>query len=144
VGTDVARKAELRSIIDTARRGKLTDELTARVYEMGREATRAVMLAANARIGELAAAHAPGPHTPPGSIPPYARPAAGKRRRALPRARDWHPGARRPAPPVDGVGEQRDGGGAGFPLNPAGSARRRDGRAAATRRPAHPPLTEAC
>jgi len=70
---------------------------------LGADAARAVMLAA--RIAELEGRAAPGPHAPPASVPPYARPPAPKRRRKKPGARDGHDGHRRPTPAPDRVEE---------------------------------------
>lgn len=108
MGTDAARQAELREIIDAALRGALTREQADRANDLGRESTNAVMLAASARlaeqharIAELSGKIAPGPHTPPAVVPPYARPASCKRGRGKPGARDGHEGRRRPTPPID-------------------------------------------
>lgn len=110
MGTDAAGSAELGTIIDAALRGALTRVMAARAVALGPDAAGAVMLAASARIAEqgrriaqLQGQAAPGPHTPPGSIPVYAKPATSKRRRKKPGARDGHPGHRRPAPPPDRV-----------------------------------------
>lgn len=108
MGREAAIRAELRGIIDAALRGELTEEQATRAVTLGEHAARAVMLAASAHIAaqerQLAALRAgapPGPHTPSGSIPPYAKPDAAKRRRATPGARDGHEGHRRPTPPPD-------------------------------------------
>jgi hypothetical protein len=101
VGTDSAEQAELRTIIDAALRGLLTQAQAARALALGAQAARAVMLAASARIAELSGKIAPGPHTPPAAVPPYAKPASCKRGRGRPGARDGHEGRRRPAPPID-------------------------------------------
>lgn len=97
--------AELRRIIDAALRGALDDESARRVLALGDDAALALMLAVNARLGELAASapdlsSAPGPHTPSGSIPPYAKLGSPKRR-GRPGARDGHEGRRRPNPEPD-------------------------------------------
>ena len=94
----MGKDAELRTIIDAALRGELDKALVARVYELGPDATSAVMLAVNARLAELASK--PGPHTPSGAVPPYAKPPV-KRRRGKPGARDGHAGRRRPTPEPD-------------------------------------------
>jgi transposase len=98
MGMDAAHQAELRTIIDAALRGELDDELARRVVLLGDDAAITLMLAVNARMAELAAK--PGPHTPSGSIPAYAKPPA-KRRRGRPGARDGHEGRRRPTPEPD-------------------------------------------
>ena len=95
---DAVQQAELRGIIDAALRGELTEAQADRANDIGREATNAVMLATSARLGELAST--PGPHTPSGSIPPYAKPPA-RRRRGKPGAVDGHDGHRRPKPEPD-------------------------------------------
>lgn len=100
MGTDAAIQAEIRSIIDAALRGELTETLAARVYELGRQATIAFSLA----VAAHAAKHAgPGPHTPSGAIPPFAKGGTKKTRRGQPGARDGHEGHRRPTPPADRV-----------------------------------------
>jgi len=66
------------------------------------------MLAVNAhvleqerRLAEQDPKRAPGPHTPSGSIPPYAKERPRRRRRGRPGARDGHEGRRRPTPEPD-------------------------------------------
>jgi hypothetical protein len=110
VGTDAAIQTDLRSIIDAALRGELTQ--ADRANDLGRDATNAVMLAGSAhiaeqdrRIAELQGKAVPGPHTPSGAIPIYAKPGASKRRRGTPGARNGHDGHRRPAPTPDRVEE---------------------------------------
>lgn len=99
MGKDAAVQSELRSIIDAALRGELTEAMARRMHALGPEASVAVVLAASSRIGELQgrAAGAPGPHAPPGSIPVFAKPPASRRRRGKPGARDGHDGVHRPA-----------------------------------------------
>jgi transposase len=101
MSTDAAIHAELRTIIDATLRGDVNEEQAARVYEMGREAVCALMLAIGRRLAELADDHhaVPGPHTPSGALPPYVRPSTSKRRRGKPGAREGHEGHRRPTPP---------------------------------------------
>ena len=110
MGTDAAVQTELRSIIDAALRGELSEPLARRALALGEDAALAVMLASARRIAEqgrrivqLQGQAAPGPHTPPGAIPVYAKPATSKRRPLKPGARDGHPGHRRPTPPPDRV-----------------------------------------
>ncbi len=105
MGTDAAIEAELRSIIDAALRGDVSEGQAARVYELGRDAVCAFVLATANRIAELVRPHAPGPHLPSGAVPPYQKPAASKRRRQRPGARGGHAGHRRPTPPPDRVEE---------------------------------------
>jgi hypothetical protein len=107
---DAAIRTEVRAIIDAALRGALTEALARRMHALGPEASVAVTLAASARIAEqdrrlaaLRAGAAPGPHTPPGAVPPYAKPGTGGRRRKPPGARDGHAGRRRPTPTPDRV-----------------------------------------
>ena len=108
MGTDAAIQAELRTIIDAALRGEVSEERAARVYELGRDAVCAFVLATAKRFSELAAntgphtlgPHTTGPHTPSGAIPPYAKPAS-KRRGKRPGAREGHDGRRRPSPEPD-------------------------------------------
>jgi len=101
MGTDAAIQAELRTIIDAALRGRLTEGQAARAVALGAEAARAVMLAASARIAELRGLPMPGPHTPSGAIPPYAKPSTPTRRGKTPGARNGHDGRRRPTPEPD-------------------------------------------
>jgi transposase len=53
-------------------------------------------LALTRRVAELQA-KVPGPSTPPGMVPVYAKPPVKKRRRKKPGAKDGHPGSRRKA-----------------------------------------------
>jgi len=76
MGTDAAIQAELRRIIEGALRGEVSKEQAVRVYEMGEDAVCAFVLAA---AGHFAKLSAPGPHTPPGAVPPYLKPAATTR-----------------------------------------------------------------
>lgn len=100
MGMKASIQAELRTIIDATLHGDLTKEQADRANDLGREATNAVMLAASARLAELAGKDTPGPHAPSGSIPPYAK-ATAKGRRKKPGAREGHAGRRRPAPVPD-------------------------------------------
>lgn len=131
MGKDAANQAELRSIIDAALRGELTRAQADRASDMGRDAASAVMLAGSARIAELAASAAlsPGPHTPSGAVPVYAKPAASKRRRGKPGARNGHDGHRRPAPMkidrVEEVAELKACPECAGPVRPARRRRRR-------------------
>ena len=95
----IAIQSEIRSIIDAALRGTLDKRHAARVYELGREATIAFALAMAAHVAQIGRS-TPGPHTPSGAIPPYAKPAINKRRRGTPGpgGRDGHDGHRRHAP----------------------------------------------
>lgn len=108
MGTDAATNDELRTIIDAALRGELTKPLARQAAAMGTEALMAVALAASARIAELSSNRssnlpAPGPHTPSGAIPPYAKPATSTRRRGKPGARIGHEGHRRRTPPPEHI-----------------------------------------
>lgn len=97
---DAAVQDELRTIIDAALRGVLSEAQAARAVALGAEAARAVMLAASARIGELNRQVAPGPHTPSGAIPAYAKGQNKRKRPGRPGARKGHDGHRRATPPV--------------------------------------------
>ncbi|MDY7000031.1 MAG: IS66 family transposase [Actinomycetota bacterium] len=99
MGMDAAIQAELRTIIDAVLRGDVSETQAGRVYELGRDAVTAFVLATAKRITEMGPA--PGPHTPSGSIPPYAKPSASRRERKPPGARAGHEGRRRPTPPPD-------------------------------------------
>lgn len=94
---DAATGFEIRAIINAALRGALDELLAARVYELGREATVAFVMAMSAR-GHAAVA---GPHTPSGAIPPCAKGDTKKTRRGtpgIPGGRAGHAGHRRAAP----------------------------------------------
>ena len=103
---DAATHAELRTIIDAALRGDVSEAQAERVYELGRDAVSAFVLATAKRFAELSERDAPasGAHTPSGALPPYAKPAPTKRGRGTPGARTGHTGRRRaPAPPDERV-----------------------------------------
>jgi transposase len=102
VGKDAAATSEIRLITDAALRGELTEPMARRVHALGPEATVVLTLAVNRRIAELSAGSSakPGPHTPSGAVPPYAKGSTGKKRRRKPGARNGHTGHRRPAPVV--------------------------------------------
>ena len=98
MGKNAADNTEIRAIIDAALRGEVTDALARRAWGLGPEAVLAFMLAARDRIAELSRA-VPGPHTPSGAIPPFAKGnTSTKTRRKKPRARKGHEGHRRAAP----------------------------------------------
>ncbi len=100
MGKDAASNTEVRSITLAALRGELTEAMARRMHALGAEATVAIVLAINARMAQLGGV-TPGPHTPSGAVPPYAkenRSDAGKKRRGKPGARDGHEGRRRAAP----------------------------------------------
>lgn len=99
MGMEATIQAELRTIIDAVLRGDVSETQAERVYELGRDAVTAFVLATAKRITEMGPA--PGPHTPSGSIPPYAKTSAPKRGRKKPGARTGHEGRRRPTPPPD-------------------------------------------
>lgn len=77
-------------------RGALTETQAARLAELGPEAVRLALLAANARIAQLQP-QASAPSTPSGMVPVYEKPATPKRRKK-PGARDGHAGTRRKTP----------------------------------------------
>ena len=99
MGMDATIQAELRTIIDALLRGDVSETQAERVYELGRDAVTAFVLATAKRITEMGPA--PGPHTPSASIPPYAKPSAPTRGRKKPGARAGHKGRRRPTPQPD-------------------------------------------
>lgn len=108
MGMDAALNRELRSLIDAALRGALSQEDATRVLEMGAEAAVALILAISRRIAELTGA-APqseggGPHTPSGMVPPYAKPSVSKHRRRV-GAMPGHAGHRRP---ISGEPDRRE------------------------------------
>jgi len=99
MGMEATIQAELRTIIDAVLRGDVSETQAERVYELGRDAVTAFVLATAKRITEMGPA--PGPHTPSASIPPYAKPSAPTRGRKRPGARAGHKGRRRPTPEPD-------------------------------------------
>lgn len=111
VGTDAATTPSLSvpAIIEALLRGELSEAQARRLHALGPEAVRLAALAATRRIaeqdrrieelqGKLRAAGTPGPGTPSGMVPLYAKTAADKTRRGTPGARNGHQGHRRPAP----------------------------------------------
>jgi transposase len=71
----------------------LTREEAERIFAMGQEATIFVML----ELARLARQNAPGPSTPSGMVPVYAKPSTSKRSKT-PGAKPGHPGTRRAQP----------------------------------------------
>src|SRR4051794_17676245 len=80
------------------RAGTLTRDQADAVLPTDRAAALFLLLRLSAAVADRSPAPAGGPHTPPGSLPPYAKPTAGNRRRKR-GARDGHPGSARPRPP---------------------------------------------
>jgi len=76
--------------------GELTEPQAGRLAELGPEAVRLVLLAANARLAKLQT-QTPAPSTPSAIIPVYQKPATPRRRKE-PGARNGHEGARRKTP----------------------------------------------
>jgi len=92
--------------VDAALRGELDAARAGRVYELGRDATVAFTLALNNHIAALTGvrvAVSPGPHTPSGSIPAFAKGSTGKKHHKKPGAREGHEGHRRAVPIPDRV-----------------------------------------
>ena len=112
--TQGAFQSEIRAIVDAALSGKLDERGATRVYELGREATVAFVLAITTHAAARGAGTAPGPHTPSGAIPPYLKASASKGpggqrpRSKKPGARDGHEGHHRPPPKVDRTQEVQD------------------------------------
>jgi len=102
MGKDAAGQGEIRALVDAALRGALTERLAARVYELGRDATIAFAMAVAAHAAKNLP-RTPGPHTPSGSIPAFAKGATGRKRPGKPGARMGHEGRRRATPIPDRV-----------------------------------------
>jgi len=102
MGKDAAGQGEIRALVDAALRGALTERLAARVYELGRDATIAFAMAVAAHAAKNLPP-TPGPHTPSGSIPAFAKGATGRKRPGKPGARMGHEGRRRATPIPDRV-----------------------------------------
>jgi transposase len=96
MGKDAASTTEIGGIIEAALRGELDESLAMRVYELGREATVAFVMALSSRVA--GGVRGPGPHTPSGSIPPHLKGGTKKTRRGRPGARAGHEGRRRSTP----------------------------------------------
>ena len=95
--------------MDALLQGRLTEAQADTLAAAGSEAVRLALLAANARIARLQPAAA-SPSTPSGMVAVYEKPAADKRRRKKPGAKNGHAGARRKAPPrIDARVEHRLG-----------------------------------
>lgn len=98
---------ELDGLLQALFRGELTEPQAKRLAELGPEAVRLALLAANARIAALQP-QAPSPSTPSGMVPVYEKPPASKRRRKKPGAKNGHAGTRRKSPPkIDRTVEHR-------------------------------------
>lgn len=96
---------DTEALLARALRGDFDEALARQLYELGPEAVTLALLALARRLADLesdranaATAGGAAPSTPSGMIPPYAKPAAPRRRRR-PGARDGHPGTRRATPP---------------------------------------------
>ena len=95
----------VRSLMEAAVRGELTEAQARLLYQHGSEVVTLVLLATTKRITEQQAriaelqgpSNIPSPSTPSGQIPVYAKPNTSKRHKR-PGARSGHPGQRRPQP----------------------------------------------
>ena len=85
--------------VSAFRAGTLTREQAEAAFPHDRTASIFLLLQLSAAIATGTTTPANGPHTPSGSIPPYAKPAA-KRRRKKRGAQPGHPGTSRPIPVV--------------------------------------------
>jgi len=90
------QQSELDALLAALFRGELTEMQATRLAELGPEAVRLALLAANARFAQLQSASSP-VSTPSGMVPLYEKPATRKRRKK-PGARDGHAGRRRKTP----------------------------------------------
>jgi len=91
------QQSELDALLAALFRGELTEMQATRLAELGPEAVRLALLAANARFAQLQSASCP-VSTPSGMVPVYQKPATPKRRKK-PGAKQGHAGARRRTPP---------------------------------------------
>src|SRR5271170_1235936 len=92
------QQAGLQTLLDTLLRGELTEIQIELLAQLGPEAVRLALLAANARLAELQP-QTPSPSTPSAMIPVYQKPPTSRRGKK-PGARKGHDGARRKTPPV--------------------------------------------
>jgi transposase len=90
------QQPELDALLAALFRGELTEPQAMRLAELGPEAVRLALLAANARFAQLQPQQC-SPSTPSAMVPVYQKPAT-KRRRKKPGARDGHAGKRRKMP----------------------------------------------
>ena len=90
------QQSELDVLLAALFRGELTEMQARRLAELGPEAVRLALLAANARIAQLQP-QGPSPSTPSGMVPVYEKPAASKRKKK-PGAHAGHAGTRRKTP----------------------------------------------
>jgi REP element-mobilizing transposase RayT len=98
----------LDALLNALFRGELSEAQAVRLAGLGPDAVRLALLAASARFAQLRPPHGVSPSTPSGMVPVHRKPAAGKRRRKRPGARDGHPGHRRKPPPkIDAHAEHR-------------------------------------
>jgi transposase len=88
-------------VLDVLRRGALSEEQAAKIFDQGREAVVFALLELTKQLAEQRAKTAAESHqtpaTPSGMKPPYRKP-PGKARKKRPGARQGHPGSRRGAP----------------------------------------------
>jgi transposase len=89
------QSSELNSLLAALFRGELTEAQAAWLAELGPEAVRLALLAANERIAQLQPASSPS--TPSGMVPVYEKPATPQRRKK-PGAKNGHAGSRRQTP----------------------------------------------
>lgn len=96
--TRANHQSELHVLLEALFRGELSEAQATRVSELGPEAVRLALLAANARFARLQL-QTPAPSTPSGMVPVYQKPGAPKRRgRKRPGAKNGHKGSRRKTP----------------------------------------------
>jgi transposase len=96
---DTRTQPELDELLGRLFRGELTESQAARLAELGPEAVRLALLAANARFAQLRPP-AVSPATPSGMVPVYQKRSKDRRRRKKPGARAGHAGSRRKIPPT--------------------------------------------
>jgi hypothetical protein len=104
---DADPQSELDELLGLLLRGELTEEQAAVMARLGPEVLTLALLAANARFAQLQS-QPPSPSTPSGMVAVYEKPAADKRRRRKPGAKEGHAGSRRKSPPrIDARVEHR-------------------------------------
>jgi transposase len=99
---------DLPTLLAAALAGTLTEAQATALPALGPEAVVAFAMAMACRVASLMRPPAVDPATPSGAVPPYLKPAAGRRRRRSPGAKPGHEGSRRKPPvTVDATAEHR-------------------------------------
>jgi transposase len=91
------QQPDLDTLLQVLFRGELTEPQANQLAALGPEAVRLALLAASERFARLQSSGAK-PSTPSGQVPVYEKPAADRRRRKKPGAKNGHAGSRRQTP----------------------------------------------